>query len=174
MSATCKQCAGSMERRGAEQICYACKDAEIATLKKNSNVQIVEVWMKKVDDLEKDLEDHKANHNTVKWTELLGKRMNQIAELEKENAALKEEVRCLELTEGKTMVNCNHYGEGFVPNSQYDTLKTLLSKAEKALEEIVKERVFEENPHLCQFSIKFQDIKNKANQNLSEIRKVKG
>lgn len=42
---------------------------------------------------------------------------------DQEIAVLKEENHRLKLFENKKMVNCNHYGEGFIPVSEYEALK---------------------------------------------------
>ena len=179
MSATCKECAGSMERRGYEQVCYAC--------------------------LEKELADHKANHNTAKWTETLNKRMDRIAELEKEFEAVRKQSEttwacghkgyracgtCCDnlekenevLREQNSMMNDDSVrlekenaalkeAHNKLVDSTCDReeakkviefLKTLLSKAEKALERIA-EGGFYGNDVLV-----FD-----AKQTLEEIRKVK-
>lgn len=53
-------------------------------------------WEREKANLEAELADHKKNHNTAKWSEVLSKRMDQIAVLEKEKAGLEERVKIIE------------------------------------------------------------------------------
>lgn len=53
---------------------------------------------------------------------------------ESENKALREENHRLKLAEGKTMVNCNHWGEGFIPKSEVEKLRADAGRYREALE----------------------------------------
>lgn len=105
----------------------------------------------RLQEAEKELADHKANHNTVKWTELLNKRMDQIGELEKDVERLRkyEPVEPFIVVDGKKIpyspdevsrlreeLKCWENDSGLTKELRFKELESELAKRNALIEEL--------------------------------------
>jgi len=142
MSETCRSCAGSVERKGHEQMCHSCKDTALERLRreleeaKKETIRYREMakalreQIEQMPDLEKELAAAKAEIE-------LGQKHHAEARLEvldfkKERDALRREVERLQETVNVENRKVNYYID------EKQRLEHQLARMREALEEIAK------------------------------------